>query len=225
MHNQGWLDYNQSQVGHGEWRNEMIPVVVKQAYQAKPAKPIVVTEPWYEFIEGNPTAKDIRFGAWSAILSGAAGHSYAGGHVWKAHVPEAPNGKDTWPMDLNFETNTLDYPGAKSLAFLAGFLQETQWWKLEPHPEWVIDNPSTYCAADPGNDYVVYLRWGGTVKIDLSSAASSTPFHCQWIDLTQEKVRKERTVNGGGIVLFYPPEDYPGVDKNGDWLLSIRRTK
>ncbi|MBZ0258752.1 DUF4038 domain-containing protein, partial [bacterium] len=81
LHNQDWLDYNQSQVGHGKWRNEMIPSVVAQAYQAQPAKPIVVTEPWYEFVKGNPTAEDIRFGAWSAILSGAAGHSYAGGHV------------------------------------------------------------------------------------------------------------------------------------------------
>jgi hypothetical protein len=26
--------------------------------------------------------KDIRFAAWSAILSGAAGHIYGGVHVW-----------------------------------------------------------------------------------------------------------------------------------------------
>ena len=30
----------------------------------------MVTEPWYEFVEGNPTAADIRFGGWSAMLSG-----------------------------------------------------------------------------------------------------------------------------------------------------------
>jgi len=28
-----------------------------------PPKPVVVTEPWYEFIEGNPTAMDVRFAA------------------------------------------------------------------------------------------------------------------------------------------------------------------
>ena len=71
LHDQPWVDYNQSQVGHGRWRNEWIPRVVEDAYARKPPKPIVVTEPWYEFVEGNPTAADVRFGAWSAVLSGA----------------------------------------------------------------------------------------------------------------------------------------------------------
>ena len=90
LNSEPWLSYNQSQVGHGRWRNELIPRIVDAAYRQQPAKPIVVTEPWYEFIEGNPTAADIRFGGWSAVLSGAAGHSYGGGHVWLAHVPESP---------------------------------------------------------------------------------------------------------------------------------------
>ena len=68
----------------------MIPSIISEDYNLKPSKPVVVTEPWYEFIEGNPTGKDIRFAAWSAILSGAAGHTYGGGHVWLASVPESP---------------------------------------------------------------------------------------------------------------------------------------
>ena len=50
----------------------MIPLIVSGDYNRKPVKPIVVTEPWYEFVEGNPTGMDIRFAAWSSILSGAA---------------------------------------------------------------------------------------------------------------------------------------------------------
>ncbi len=223
LHSQGWLDYNQSQVGHGRWRNEMIPLVVGRSYQTQPPKPIVVTEPWYEFIKDNPTAEEIRSGAWSAILSGAAGHSYAGGHIWKAHVPEAPYGKDSWPMELSFEENTLDYPGAKSLAFMAEFLRRTEWWKLEPHPELVIDNPSQYCGADVGNEYVVFLRYGGTVKIDLRDGESESNFHCQWIDLAEEKVKKERDITGGKIVEFHPPENYPGTLKYKDWILYIKK--
>ncbi len=111
IHNQAWLDYNQSQCGHARWCNEFIPEIIETAYGKEPAKPVVVTEPWYEFIEGNPTAMDIRFAAWSAIMSGAAGHSYGGGHIWKAHLAENRTSVDAWPIDTNVKTNTLLYPG------------------------------------------------------------------------------------------------------------------
>ena len=32
LHNEPYLDYNQSQVGHNKWRNEMIPGVIHEAY-------------------------------------------------------------------------------------------------------------------------------------------------------------------------------------------------
>jgi hypothetical protein len=221
LQSETWLDYNQSQVGHGKWRNERIPEVVAQSYAANPPKPIVVTEPWYEFIEGNPSAQDIRMGAWSAILSGAAGHSYGGGQIWKAHVPEAPAGKDSWPMEMNFTADTLDYPGAKSISFMAKFLKNIPWQRLEPHPELVLENPSHFCSARPGEEYVVFLRWGGTVKMDLKPSTPNISFHYRWYDLTQEKVSKEGDVQGGSIQEFHPPEDYPGTMEYKDWLLHI----
>jgi hypothetical protein len=89
----------------------MIPLVIAADYARQPAKPTVVTEPWYEFIAGNPPAMDIRYGARTALLSGAAGHSYGGDHVWWAHLPESPAGQGSWPLEKSFETNTLDYPG------------------------------------------------------------------------------------------------------------------
>jgi hypothetical protein len=151
LHSEPWLDYNQSQVGHGRWRNEMIPVVIAADYARQPAKPTVVTEPWYEFIAGNPTAMEIRYGAWTALLSGAAGHAYGGGHVWWAHLPESPAGQGSWPLEKSFETNTLDYPGARSMDFMAKFLGSLAWWKLEPHPELVLEYPAPFCGAVPGD--------------------------------------------------------------------------
>ncbi len=220
IHTQNWLDYNQSQPGHGRWRNEMIPDIVKYAYDQDPAKPIVVTEPWYEFIEGNPRGMDIRFGAWSAFLNGAAGHSYAGGHIWRAHLPESPSGVGAWPMDTLFEVNTYIYEGAQSMGFLSRFLQDMDWWKLEPHPELVIENPSRYCGANPGNEYLVYLRYGGTVKIDLSHTGKKM-MQYTWIDLTDQNIKKQGDIKGGDITTFSPPEDYPGALHYKDWLLYI----
>jgi hypothetical protein len=223
LHSEPWLDYNQSQTGHGRWRNEMIPLVIAADYARKPAKPTLVTEPWYEFIAGNPTARDVRFGAWSAILSGAAGHSYGGGHVWWAHVPEAPSRQGNWPLDPSFETNTLDYPGALSLSFLARFLKSIEWWRLEPHPELISDNPSRYCGAVPGSRYVVYLRYGGWLKVDLRPSSDQDVFEFEWYDLENHRRQTRGTVAGGGLREFHAPEDYPGTPQFKDWLLHIHR--
>ena len=88
LHNEPYLDYNQSQVGHNKWRNEMIPGVIHEAYSKNPPKPVICSEAWIEFLKHQTPAADVRFGAWSAVLSGAAGHTYGGGGVWIADVPE-----------------------------------------------------------------------------------------------------------------------------------------
>jgi hypothetical protein len=221
LHAEPWLSYNQSQPGHGRWRNELIPRIVTDAYGKQPAKPIVVTEPWYEFVEGNPTAADIRFGGWSAILSGAAGHSYGGGHVWRAHVPESPAGRGAWPLEMEFDRNTLDYAGARNLSFMARFMSMVKWWELSPHPELVHENPSNFCAALPDQEYVVFLRWGGVVKLDLRSTTPDRSFNFEWFDLTTEESRGRGTVQGGDLRTFHTPEDYPGVANHKDWILRV----
>ncbi len=225
LHSEPWLDYNQSQVGHARWRNEMIPLVIAADYARQPAKPTVVTEPWYEFIAGNPAALDIRYGAWAAVLSGAAGHSYGGGHVWWAHLPELPAGQGSWPLEKSFETNTLDYPGSRSMSFMAKFLGSLPWWKLEPHPELVSEYPAPFCGAIPGDLYVLYVRYGGRLKVDLRPSQATDRFEYTWFDLEQSKERTRGKVNGGAAAEFHTPEDYPGNLLFKDWLLHIRRAE
>ncbi len=224
IHNQAWLDYNQSQCGHARWCNELIPEIIKNAYAKQPAKPVVVTEPWYEFTEGNPTAMDIRFATWSAIMSGAAGHSYGGGHVWKAHLAENRTGLDAWPIDTSLKTNTMLYPGAVSVGFAGKYLRNLQWWKLEPHPELAGENPSQYCLADPGREYLFYLRYGGSVKIDLTKFPVSLKFRYQWTDLVNNRESSEGKLSGGMVNEIKCPEDYPGTLVFKDWILHIKTT-
>src|ERR1039458_3770450 len=95
LHDQGWLAFNGSQVGHGKWRNEMVPQIISLDYARRPAKPVVITEPWYEFAEGSAPAMDVRFAAWSAMLSGAAGHTYGGGHQWRSEERRSPKKRET----------------------------------------------------------------------------------------------------------------------------------
>ena len=220
LHQEPWLDYNQSQVGHGKFANEMIPSVIREAYNMKPAKPIVVTESWYEFREGNAPAMDIRFAAWSSILSGAAGHTYGGGHVWLASVPEAPSDGAPWPYEKGFANTTYDYQGAKSIMHLATFFRNVTWWKMSPHPELVKEYPQPLCLADPGKEYIVYLRYGGTVKVDLST--SSGELFYQWFDPSSGKLSDKIQVKGEGIKEFNSPGGYPESPEYKDWVLYIR---
>jgi len=223
IHHQPWPDYNQSQTGHAMWCNELTPWIITNSYRMQPAKPVVVTEPWYEFIEGNPDAMDIRFGAWSAVMSGAAGHSYGGGHIWRVHLPERPTGVGSWPMDTSLSTNTMLYPGAVSVGFMGKFLRKLEWWKLEPHPELVLENPSPYCLADPGREYLFYLRYGGSVRIDLMAYPTSAEFTFSWTDLVNNSESKKGVINGGSIMEIKCPEDYPGTVNFKDWVLHVVR--
>jgi hypothetical protein len=221
LHKEPWLDYNQCQVGHGKYANEMIPLVVSEEYNRQPSKPIVVTEPWYEFIEGNPTGMDIRFAAWSAILSGAAGHTYGGGHVWLASVPESSGGGGSWPLEKGFDRTTYDYEGAMSMKHLAGFFKDVKWWNMAPHPELVREYPQPFCLAKPGEEYVLYLRYGGTVKITMDDSARTKKFKYHWYNPATGKVYDSKTIQGDKLVKFNCPESYPGVLDYRDWVLYI----
>jgi hypothetical protein len=221
LHQESWLDYNQSQVGHGKYANEMIPYVISEEYNRKPSKPVVVTEPWYEFIEGNPTGMDIRFAAWSAILSGAAGHTYGGGHVWLASVPESSEGAGAWPIEKGFGRTTYDYDGAMSMKYLASFFQSVKWWNLSPHPELVKEYPQPFCLAKPGEEYVVYLRYGGTAKIEMDAVAAGNKYRYNWFNPSTGKSYDNKSIQGKTLLQFNCPDGYPTVPDYKDWVLYI----
>jgi hypothetical protein len=223
LHQETWLDYNQSQVGHGKFANEMIPQVVMEEYNRQPSKPIVVTEPWYEFIEGNPAGMDIRFAAWSAILSGAAGHTYGGGHVWLASVPEDPGHGGDWPMEKGFEKTTYDYEGAVSMKYLAAFFKTVKWWNMAPHPELVGEYPQPFCLAKPGEEYVVYLRYAGVAKIKMDESAAAKTYLYQWYNPASGKLYDAGTIHGSAMLKFSCPESFPSVPVYTDWVLHIRK--
>ncbi len=225
LHNESWLDYNQSQVGHGKYANEMIPLVVSEAYYLTPPKPIVVTEPWYEFTEGNPTGMDIRFAAWSAILSGAAGHTYGGGHVWLADLPESPAGGNSWPREMGYARTTYDYEGAVSMQHLAEFFRQIHWWNMAPHPELLAEYPQPLCLAIPGEEYLAYLRYGGVAKIKTRETDTDDEFVFQWYDPGTGKYYEKQRIKGAGVLTLHCPESYPGTVHYHDWVLHVWKEK
>jgi hypothetical protein len=96
---------------------------------------------------------------------------------------------------------------------------------MAPHPELILEYPENkYCLALPKQEYVVYLRWGGTLKIDLRSASTSERFQCSWFDPGTGKSSKGKAVSGGAEVFLSAPGGYPGTVVFHDWVLHIRKS-
>lgn len=222
LHSEPWLDYNQSQTGHGKYANEMIPFVIEKEYKRQPAKPIVITEPWYEFVEGNPTGKDIRLAAWGSILSGAAGHTYGGGHVWLGSVPEAPSGAGgTWPLEVGAELSSFDYEGAVSMQHLSTFFKNIKWWEMTPRPDLVNDYPQPFCLAIPGTEYIVYLRYGGMINLNIGKNGTDKEFSYYWYNPATGVTTDKKQIKGNKTLQFTAPGMYPGSLNYSDWVLRV----
>jgi len=224
LHQESWLDYNQCQVGHGKFANEMIPLCVTDAYKLQPAKPIIVTEPWYEFKEGEASSADIRFGAWSAILSGAAGHSYGGGNIWFAGVKESPSTED---LGLSGQKElTLNYEGAMSIKYLASFFKNLKWWNYSPHPELVLDYPQSFCLAIPGKEYLIYLRYGGVARVLLGKETFNKQIQYFWFNpATGESLEKKTCIGAEYLWFECPNPQNTSNPENKDWALFINVVK
>lgn len=97
---------------------------------------------------------------------------------------------------------------------MSEFFKKVRWWELEPHPELVEGYPGKYCSAVPGKEYVVYLRYGGPVKINLGDASPDSRFNVKWFNPRIGKYEKTGTIAGGEIVRLNAP------DRN-DWVLHI----
>jgi hypothetical protein len=110
------------------------------------------------------------------------------------------------------------------MGYLAGFFKNMAWWKMAPHPELVLEYPENrYCLALPGEEYVAYLRWGGTFKIDLKKASEKDSFEYRWFDPATGKSQNPKVVKGGTEVFFSAPGGYPGNVNFHDWVLHLKK--
>ena len=170
------LDVDMLQTGHGD--RSSIPNtmrLVKEAYTREPAIPVINSEVCYEGI-GEACRQEVqRFMFWSCMLSGACGHTYGANGIWQVNRPEEPYGPSphgmAWGHTPWQEASQL--PGSKQIGLGKGLLERYEWWRFQPHPEWVED-PATqqkwnrpFAAGIPGQVRVLFLPsgvWGVTVK-------------------------------------------------------------
>ncbi len=172
VQDEGLLDVNLIQPAHGGPETLVANVTqIQREYKHEPIMPALIDEVSYEGILHYSGAEVQRFTFWSAVLSGAAGHTYGANGLWQMNTREEPYGASphgaTWghlPWD-----EAAKLPGSAHLALAKRLLERFEWWKFEPHQDWVdpagapehIEWP--FAAGIPGRVRVIYMYgpiWG-----------------------------------------------------------------
>jgi hypothetical protein len=160
------LDLNMLQTGHDGYQsvpNTLTKVI--QQRQRLPAMPVLVGEANYEGILHGSEAEVQRLTFWSAVLSGACGHTYGANGLWQVNNPGQPYGASPWGGTWGGPPweEALRLPGSTQLGLASGLLKRYAWQRFEPHPEWVepagspekVDYP--FAAGIPGEVRIIYF--------------------------------------------------------------------
>ncbi len=177
------LDFDMLQTGHSDRKTYPSTIdKVTGELSRSPRMPVLVGEVCYEGILDENREEVSRFSFWSAVLSGAGGHTYGADGIWQVNTEEAPFGPSphgrSWGGPPWNEAAQL--PGSRHLGLAKKFLERFEWWRLEPNPEWVDphwtkeDYQLPYAAGLPGKLRIVFLppMWEPPTIKSLESGVS-----------------------------------------------------
>lgn len=160
------LDFDMLQTGHSDRMS--IPGTIRLVTESRrqsPAMPVLVGEVCYEGIQEASRQEVQRFMFWACLLSGAAGHTYGANGIWQVNTASQPFGPSphgrSWgdtPWEVAYR-----FPGSAQLGIAKRLLTRYEWWRFEPHPEWVEphwtekDYVDAYAAGIPGSVRIFFF--------------------------------------------------------------------
>ncbi len=199
------LDLDMLQTGHSD--RESIPNTVKQmtgSYAAAPMMPVVNGEVCYEGIQEASRQEVQRFMFWACMLNGAAGHTYGANGIWQVNTPKEPFGASphgrSWG-DTPWQT-AYRLPGSAQLGMAKSLLTKYEWWRMEPHPEWIEPRWSEqnymqpYGAGIPGELRVFYFPRTGSVNHKVEQLERGVRYRAYWWNPVSGKETDLGTVTG-----------------------------
>lgn len=219
MHDEPWLDHNWLQTYS---LTERIPSEVRAAYNASPAKPVISAEPCYENSARLPyeelcTPYLVRWQAWTALLSGAAGHVYGSEGVF-----------------FMTDANAIKDPGSSEMSQLVDFMGRIDWWRLDPTIDCVTTNGSApsnspdvatrlqtrlhpRCAGQVGALYAVYIPAGNSGNTIAVRNLSRGKYKAHWFD---PRTGSSNVIDGGptGVADW----NIPSRPDDNDWVLLLQ---
>ncbi len=96
----------------------------------------------------------------------------------------------------------------KGYAYLAHFFNSFEWWKAEPHDELV--NNDSYCLAELGRLYIIYLPHGGSVTARLEPGRYET----KWFNPRNGEYSDTFIAEG-------PVWSSPAANDSSDWVILM----
>ena len=226
------LDFDMLQTGHSDRRS--LGNTVKSArdgYATDPVMPVINGEVCYEGI-GEACRQEVqRLVFWASWLSGASGFTYGANGIWQFNRDDDPYGPS--PHGMAWGNVPWDeaarLPGSGQLGLAKRLLERYEWWRLEPHQEWVeqptsqdtLDGP--WCAGIPGELRLVYLpswfTWGPKpVLTALEPGVVYDTFLWNGVDGSEVPLGEAQGDRDGRWK--FPSERYPLFM---DWLLVLVR--
>jgi len=133
------IDFDMLQTGHSDNSLRNTVFRVQQSYYGEPKMPVINGEVCYEGIGGQCKEQMQRLMFWACVLNGACGYTYGANGIWQVNRKNEPFGPSPHGMSWGNTPWEEAYklPGSRQLGLSKKLLERYEWWKFEPHPEWI----------------------------------------------------------------------------------------
>ncbi len=211
------LDFDMLQTGHGGYDSIPNTVETVRVEVARPPRmPVVEGEVCYESILGGSWEDIQRFMFWACMLSGARGFTYGANGVWQMNRPEELYGNSPWGGAWGNRPwqDAYRFPGSKQVGIGKSILERYDWWRFEPHPEWVEPRAEAgnyrlpFAAGIPGEIRVIFLPRGTTGAVSARNLEPDVSYGASFFD----------PLDGSELPLKAPP-------RGGDWKIPVTPTR
>jgi hypothetical protein len=223
FHDDGWLDFNMHQTGHGlgdavkSWER------IAKDYARTPVKPVLDGEPLYE---DHPLAfrarelgysfdAHIRQRAYWAVFSGAAGHTYGNHSVWQMYAA----GRRPVNGPLFYWNEAIHRPGANQMRYVRALVESRPYLSRVPDPTLVANalEGSDHIVATRGDGYAwIYSPQGRKFTVNLEKVGGAR-LKAWWFNPRTGAVTDAGEFDGKGAREFTCPAEGFG----SDWVLGL----
>lgn len=225
------LDFEMLQTGHSGYPTLANTVqYLEESLAAAPTMPVLIGEVNYEGIMEASREEIQRFLFWTAMLSGALGHTYGANGIWQVNGREQPYGPS--PHGSSWGNRPWDQaaalPGSGQLGLAKRLLERYPWAQFGPHPEWVEPHQTAekrmlpYAAGIAGQVRVIYIpaeaswiAWRGALTIKGLEAGAT--YRAFYFDPTNGAEHDLGGVTGGSDYVVPKPPVFQ------DWALVLER--
>ncbi len=226
------LDLEMLQTGHSGYPTLANTVhYLEESLAAQPEMPVLVGEANYEGIVESSREEMQRFLFWTAMLCGAAGHTYGANGIWQVNTRDKPYGPS--PHGTSWGNRPWDeaarLPGAAQLGLGRRVLERVDWANVAPHHEWVEPHQTAtqrmapYAAGIPGRARVIYIpgeaifdAWRGQTRV--TGLEEGVTYRACYINPVTGEEHNLGAVSGPGDYVVPKPPIFQ------DWVLVLVKT-